>query len=153
MFLRNIGKDKDNNDVYKYYAINNKTDYKTTTYYTFKDYNNKIFIDSDNEYSTLAFNITKNNELLSPHAIGNFMGNSSALEGVEGGILARHVAVNTDPNAVRLANLVAQSADGSVTLDKKQFRGIAERFEYLRKSFFVGFHFLFISFCEVLPVL
>ncbi len=75
-------------------------------------------------------NITKNNELLSPHAIGNFMGNSSALEGVEGGILARHVAVNTDPNAVRLANLVAQSADGSVTLDKKQFRGIAERFEY-----------------------
>lgn len=62
LFLRTIGKDKDNNDVYKYYAINNKTDYKTTTYYTFKDYNNKIFIDSDNEFSTLAFNITKNND-------------------------------------------------------------------------------------------
>ena len=73
-------------------------------------------------------NITKGNELLSPHAIGNFMGNSSALEGVESGILARHVDVNT--SATRLSDIIAQSADGPVTLDKRQFRGIAESFEY-----------------------
>ena len=33
LFLRTMGKDKDNNDVYKYYAINNKTDYKTGWFY------------------------------------------------------------------------------------------------------------------------
>lgn len=62
LFLRSITKDKNNNDVYKYYAINNKTNYKTTTYYTFNDYDNKIVIDSDNKYSTLAFDITNNKD-------------------------------------------------------------------------------------------
>ena len=80
--------------------------------------------------TVVVSNISKGNELLSPHAIGNFMGNSSALEGVESGILARHVAANTDPNAIRLSNLIQQSTDGTVTVDSKQFRGIAERFEY-----------------------
>lgn len=80
--------------------------------------------------TVVVSNISKGNERLSPHAIGNFMGNNSALEGVESGILARHVAANTDPNAVRLSTLIQQSTDGTVTLDSKQFRGIAERFEY-----------------------
>ncbi len=80
--------------------------------------------------TVVVSNISKGNERLSPHSIGNFMGNSSALEGVESGILTRHVVANTDPNAPSLSSLIRQSADGTVTLDSKQFRGIAERFEY-----------------------
>lgn len=76
--------------------------------------------------------VTKGGQTLSPHAIQNFTGNSSALEGVEKGILAKHVAANTDPGATRLSRLstLAQDVPGSVELDKGQFRSIKELFEY-----------------------
>ncbi len=47
---------------YKYYAIDNNTEYKEMTYYTMSKYNNKITINSDNSYGTLRFNITDNKD-------------------------------------------------------------------------------------------
>lgn len=54
----------DNSDKYKYkyYVLNNKTDYKETTYYTMSNYNKKIVINSNNKYSTIMFNITNNDD-------------------------------------------------------------------------------------------
>jgi len=48
--------------TYKYYVLDNQTDYKETTYYTLSKYNNKILINSKNNYNTMMFNITKNND-------------------------------------------------------------------------------------------
>lgn len=47
---------------YKYYAIDNNTEYKEMTYYTMSKYNNKITINSDNSYGTLRFNIKENKD-------------------------------------------------------------------------------------------
>lgn len=47
---------------YKYYVLNNKTDYKETTYYTMSNYNRKIIVNSNNKYSTIMFNITNNDD-------------------------------------------------------------------------------------------
>lgn len=55
-------KDKDDNKTYKYYVLDNDTDYKTSTYYTTSTYNNIIEINSDNDYGTMMLNVTKNNE-------------------------------------------------------------------------------------------
>lgn len=62
LFLRSMYYDKDDNEVYKYYVLNNKTDYVETTYYTFSNIGNKIVINSDEEYNTLTFNVTKNTD-------------------------------------------------------------------------------------------
>jgi len=73
--------------------------------------------------------VVQNGRVNSPHSIENFIGNgNNSLAGVEQGIVARTVSANADQT--RLADLIGQSADGSVTLDKKQFRGIASQFEY-----------------------
>lgn len=45
-----------------YYALNNGTSYEKTNYYTLSKYGNKIVIDSNNEYTTLSLNVTKNND-------------------------------------------------------------------------------------------
>ena len=62
MFLRSKNKDDENNDVYKYYVLNNTTDYKETTYYTFSNVGNKIVINTDDEYKTLMFTVSKNTD-------------------------------------------------------------------------------------------
>ncbi len=61
-FLRSSSKDEEDNDIYKYYVLNNTTSYEETTYYTFSNVGNKIVIDSDTEYNTLTFNVSKNED-------------------------------------------------------------------------------------------
>ncbi len=58
LYLRSSHKDEKDKDVYKYYGLNNKTEYKETTYYTFSINGNKIIIDSDEDYSTIRFTVT-----------------------------------------------------------------------------------------------
>lgn len=48
--------------TYKYYLLNNKTEYNQTTYYTMSKYNNKIIINSDNNYQTMMLDITENKD-------------------------------------------------------------------------------------------
>lgn len=62
LFLRSNTKDKEGNDKYKYYTLNNTTEYKNMVYYTFSKTSNKIVIDSDNEYHTLTLNVSKNKD-------------------------------------------------------------------------------------------
>ena len=62
LFLRSKNKDEKDNDVFKYYILNNTTDYKETTYYTFSNVGNKIVIKTDDEYKTLMFEISKNTD-------------------------------------------------------------------------------------------
>ena len=60
LFLRSSSKDDKDNDIYRYYTLNNTTEYKETTYYTFSNRGNKILITSDEDYHTLMFTVTKN---------------------------------------------------------------------------------------------
>ena len=66
LFIRTASKvidEKDNETiVYKYYCLDNTTDYKETIYYTMSKYDKKITINSDNEYSTMMFNVIDNND-------------------------------------------------------------------------------------------
>lgn len=48
--------------IYKYYALDNQTDYKETIYYTRSKYNNKILINSDNDYNTMMFCVSQNKD-------------------------------------------------------------------------------------------
>jgi len=61
VFLRSINKDEKDNDIYKYYVLNNKTNYKETEYYTFSNIGNKILISSDEEYNTITLDVKKDN--------------------------------------------------------------------------------------------
>lgn len=62
LYLRSSHKNDNDKDVYKYYGLKNTTDYKETTYYTFSYNGNKIVIDSDEEYNTIKFAVTENND-------------------------------------------------------------------------------------------
>ena len=62
LYLRSSHKNDKDKDVYKYYGLNNKTDYKETTYYTFNNNGNKIIIDSDEEYETIRITVTENTD-------------------------------------------------------------------------------------------
>ena len=62
VFLRSTSKDDNDKEVYRYYILNNTTDYKETTYYTFSNVGNKIVIDTDDEYKTLRFNVSINED-------------------------------------------------------------------------------------------
>ena len=62
MFLRNTKTDDNGNNIYKYYILNNNTEYKETNYYTFSDVGNKAIIGTDDTYKTLTLSVTKNNE-------------------------------------------------------------------------------------------
>ena len=59
LFLRFTYEDK-KEETYKYYPLNNTTDYKKTTYYTLSKNNNKIIISKDD--STMTINIKKNTD-------------------------------------------------------------------------------------------
>ena len=61
-FLRSSTKDDKDKDVYRYYVIKNNTSYKETTYYTFSNIGNKIVIDTDEDYETITFNVSKNSD-------------------------------------------------------------------------------------------
>jgi len=63
MFLRSKIVDDDENIRYKYYRLDNNTEYKETIYYTFSNVGNKIIINSDNEYNTLMLDVFKNNDI------------------------------------------------------------------------------------------
>lgn len=60
LFLRSCNKDDEGNEIYKYYTLKNNTEYDETTYYTFSNKNNKIVINSDDEYQTLMFTVSEN---------------------------------------------------------------------------------------------
>ena len=62
MFLRSSSKDEEDNDVYKYYVLNNTTKYEEMTYYTLSNKNKKIVINTDDDYKTLTFNVTENTD-------------------------------------------------------------------------------------------
>ena len=62
LFLRSSYFDEDNNEIYKYYSLKNNTKYKEMTYYTFSNTNNKILINSNNEYNTLSFDVNGNSD-------------------------------------------------------------------------------------------
>ena len=58
LYLKFIyNKEKEN---YKYYSLNNETEYKKTTYYTKSKYNNKINISTNDK--TITMSVKKNNE-------------------------------------------------------------------------------------------
>lgn len=61
MFLRETYTE-DEKEKYKYYSLENTTDYKETVYYTMSNYNKKIVISSDQKYNTLILNITTNRD-------------------------------------------------------------------------------------------
>lgn len=62
LFLRGKEIDNDGNFKYKYYPLNNTTDYKETIYYTFNNIGNKITIGSEDSYPTMIINVEKNND-------------------------------------------------------------------------------------------
>ena len=62
MFLRSTEKDEKDKDIYKYYVLNNITDYKDMTYYTFNSVGNKINITMDEDYGTLVMDVTQNTD-------------------------------------------------------------------------------------------
>lgn len=55
-----INYENEDEKIIKYYKINNTTDYKDTTYYTMSKKDNKIKINSDNDYPTMMFNVEEN---------------------------------------------------------------------------------------------
>lgn len=64
IFIRTTHKNEENEEepIYKYYSLNNSTDYSETTYYTMSKYNKKILINSNNDYNTMMLNITENTD-------------------------------------------------------------------------------------------
>ena len=64
LFLKVSYTDSEDNakDVYKYYALDNQTKYKETTYYTLSKYNNEMLINTtnDNNYNTLMLSVKEN---------------------------------------------------------------------------------------------
>jgi len=66
LFIRTTHKEitEDEEEIisYKYYSLDNKTEYKETTYYTMKKYNNKILINSNNDYQTMMFKVEENTD-------------------------------------------------------------------------------------------
>lgn len=72
LFLRTTHKEtveEEEITTYKYYSLNNITEYKETTYYTMSKYNRKIVINSNNDYETMMLNVTKNEEKLDVYDI------------------------------------------------------------------------------------
>ena len=53
---------EDDKKIIRYYALDNKTDYKETKYYTMSNVNNKVLINSDNDYPTMMLNVTDNKD-------------------------------------------------------------------------------------------
>ena len=52
--------EKEEEDIVKYFVLDNKTDYKETIYYTLSNVDNKIVINSNNDYRTMMFDVVEN---------------------------------------------------------------------------------------------
>lgn len=61
IFIKITYQQEDKEEV-KYYILDNKTDYKNLTYYTLSKYNNKITINTDEDYKTLSLKVEENKE-------------------------------------------------------------------------------------------
>lgn len=61
MFLREKYVEEDE-EKYRYYSLENNTDYQETIYYTMSNYNKKIIIDSDKQYNTIVLDVSKNRD-------------------------------------------------------------------------------------------
>ena len=61
MFIKAIYENKEDpeNKIEKYYVLDNKTEYSNTEYYTFSNVNNKILINSDNDYKTMMLDVNE----------------------------------------------------------------------------------------------
>lgn len=64
LFLKLTYKNEEDEEkpIVKYYVLDNKTEYKESIYYTLSTYNNKILINSNNEYNTMMFDIIENKD-------------------------------------------------------------------------------------------
>ena len=64
MFLKVKYQNPDNEakENYKYYVIDNQTEYSETKYHTISIVNNKIIVNSNNDYKTLMLNVEKNTD-------------------------------------------------------------------------------------------
>jgi len=62
LFLKIIYDNPENEEenIIKYYVLENTTEYEDVTYYTLSKYNNKIYIDFVNNYGTMAFSVSEN---------------------------------------------------------------------------------------------
>lgn len=62
MFLKitYINYENEDENIVKYYRINNETDYKDTTYYTMSKSNNEVKISSENDYPTMMLDVSEN---------------------------------------------------------------------------------------------
>lgn len=60
LFLRVKYIDENNEEKFKYYAINNISDYTEMEYYSMSNYNKKIIINNGNIYSTIMLSVTEN---------------------------------------------------------------------------------------------
>lgn len=55
-----INYENEDENIVKYYRINNETDYKDTTYYTMSKANNEVKISSENDYPTMMLDVSEN---------------------------------------------------------------------------------------------
>lgn len=62
IFLRSKNVSDEGKDIFKYYRLENNTEYKETTYYTFSNIGNKIVINNNNDYNTLMISVKKNSD-------------------------------------------------------------------------------------------
>lgn len=62
LFVAYKYQDEDGNDKYKYYALNNNTEYPETIYYTMSNYDKKIIINSEEEYPTMILEVIENKD-------------------------------------------------------------------------------------------
>ena len=53
---------ENNEEKYKYYSLNNNTEYKEMIYYTMSNYNKKIVINNEDKYQTMMLKVDKNKD-------------------------------------------------------------------------------------------
>ena len=53
---------EDDEEKFRYYALNNDTNYQETTYYTMSNYNKKIVINNEDSYPTMMMHVTENKD-------------------------------------------------------------------------------------------
>ncbi len=62
LFLRKKTVNEEGKESYKYYALDNNTEYIETTYYTFSKYDNKIVINTEESYPTMMIKVSENKD-------------------------------------------------------------------------------------------
>lgn len=64
LFLKAIYENSEDPEkgIIKYYTLKNNTDYNETNYYTLSKYDNKIEINSNNDYNTMTLNVKENKD-------------------------------------------------------------------------------------------